>query len=267
MNEKDSEQTNPTHNSESSPSNAVVHQQQENADNKNPQHQPSNKKLHNAISRLWHWAREDWGKTEFTQRVELGLAVIVAAATITYVVVASRQLGAMNKTNRLTQDSLNNAKNQFRQDQRPYIWIANGNNNPAMVTFKNTSQIAVTITYTNFGKSPAVDLQGTWDIETGIDAYQKIKTRKHLSPPSGIVPTGKEDFFTAVTPALTGPEVAADLNIPFGGVVVFARWQYLDLTRHRYETELCLSRNNSGTWRYCSEHSKTKDCSEVTCEP
>jgi hypothetical protein len=73
------------------------------------------------------------------------------------------------------------ARKNFSEDQRPYVWIANNlGERPNMYVEKNLlpARFAVTVHYTNFGKSPAVRLR--WGSEIAIVGKSDI-TRSYCT--------------------------------------------------------------------------------------
>jgi len=161
----------------------------------------------------------------------------------------------------IARQALIDSNESFRIGNAPYVWIAGL---PTYEIHKNpdgTSQVVVDAHFTNFGKSPAIDLQGSRDLEIGIGAMGKIHS-KPLGTGKALLPPTKEDFFSAVTPPFkTLPDLSKDDTI-----VVFARMQYRDMVGHRYETNLCMARLQTGAWEYCKNHNEIKDCAKETCE-
>lgn len=162
-----------------------------------------------------------------------------------------------------TQQQMELSKDSFRRDQQPYVWVTGI---PTAEHFQSPgsdlSQILVSAHYKNFGKSPAIALQRYSLVEIGPNALQRVRSGK-LTEAKSIIPPVEEDFFTSVTPPTkTLPEISRDDEI-----VLFTRFQYLDLLGHRYETDFCMSHLQLGPWHYCETHNEIKDCEKVACEP
>ncbi len=167
---------------------------------------------------------------------------------------------------------LGDARKSFVAGDRPYVWIANDTINNSGLTatvYPNPTgrkQIVATMRYSNFGRSPAIIVRSYHNIILG-QSFGKI-TPLPWNNQRTIVPTGRIDMFSAVSPPITDTDVSNYLKAPEGdGITVYATWQYLDTFGNRYETEICFTRLNSGSWAYCHEHNDIKDCSRLPCEP
>lgn len=167
------------------------------------------------------------------------------------------------KTQSQTQTQIELSKDSFRRDQQPYVWITGI---PTLETYTNPLskefQVLVSAHYKNFGKSPAIAQQRYSLVEIGPNAVNRVHSGK-LGQAKSIIPPVEDLNFTAVTPSMKAlPEMSRDNE-----VVLFTRFQYLDLLGHRYETEFCMSHLQTGAWRYCDTHNEIKDCEKVACEP
>jgi hypothetical protein len=162
-----------------------------------------------------------------------------------------------------TQSQIELSKDSFRRDQQPYVWVTGI---PTSETYTNPVskefQVLVSAHYKNFGKSPAIAQQRYSLVEIGPNALNRVHSGK-LGESKSIIPPVEELNFTAVTPSMKAlPEMSYDNE-----VVLFTRFQYLDLLGHRYETDFCMSHLQTGAWRYCDTHNEIKDCEKVACEP
>jgi hypothetical protein len=173
------------------------------------------------------------------------------------------------RTNNLTEQALNNSKEQFRQDQRPYVWLANptSKDNPTitMEIYKPKNQIAATMFFTNFGKSPAIPIRHYHGMALGNDKMTEGPPKQWVES-KGVLPNGKVDFFSVVSNQLTDEQISQYMSVS-GAIMIYATWQYADYSGHKYETQICFGRLNLGGWAYCKEHNEIKDCAEKTCEP
>jgi hypothetical protein len=167
---------------------------------------------------------------------------------------AAKQLAAAN-------NALTASKDAFRRDQQPYLWTTGI---PAYGVYPDPgtakSQVTLDEHYMNYGKSPAVSVQRSTDVEIGPDALKKIHnipfgTAKSLIPPT------ENDFFTGVTPPTENlPDLSKDFT-----VVIFSRFRYRDTLGNLYETDVCMARLATSAWQYCEKHNEIKDCSELAC--
>jgi hypothetical protein len=166
---------------------------------------------------------------------------------------------------------LKDARAAFRKDQRPYVWVANdAKDEPGIFASpitnpKGTKQIAATMRYTNWGKSPAILIQSYHAMVLGTESVEPKPWNKSRR----ILPTGKVDFFSGVSNELSDQEIASYWNAAEDGkgITIYATWQYSDSSGNKYETDICMTRLNLGSWQYCETHNNIKDCSEDTCEP
>jgi|HubBroStandDraft_6_1064221.scaffolds.fasta_scaffold00441_18 hypothetical protein len=162
---------------------------------------------------------------------------------------------------------LSDTKESFTKDQRPYIWITNGTNERPNVYREAgyPDRIAITVHYTNFGKSPAVKIHSAYQIQTGVGANARFKPMP-LGTSETILPTGKDDFFIATSDPLSADEIIKAFAIG-GGVMIAARWQFLDLSGHLYESDICIANEAAprASWGYCESANKIKDCAVDDC--
>jgi hypothetical protein len=215
---------------------------------------------------------------DWVDYLTIGLETFGLIVLVAYTTFAALQWCEIRNTNRLTQSALDNSKNQFRQDQRPYIWLANETKDSPNMVFQTLDfispskgklhQIAVTMLFTNFGKSPAILIRHYHGIRLG-DENETFTIIPRWVDDSRILPPGKIDTFSAQSDTfLTDTQLSEYTRVPArAGMKVFATWQYADSGGHRYETEICLGRLNLGGWAYCKNHTEIKDCAEKACEP
>jgi len=153
------------------------------------------------------------------------------------------------------------ARKAFVKDQRPYVWIAdNTADHPNIYVEEGLLPVrfAVTVHYTNFGKSPAVRLR--WGSE--ITIVGRSDNIDYLSKVETILPTTKDDFVILASDAFPAnfPNVA-----PLHSVIIRLRWRYADTSGHWYETETCNWNLTRGAWGPCETGNEIRDCSEQTC--
>jgi hypothetical protein len=154
------------------------------------------------------------------------------------------------------------------RELRPYVWLANqvGDKSSVYVTyFAQAQQFAVTFHYTNFGRSPAVNLQTSKSLYYGADALSQIKTLP-LPPNETLLPTGKEDFFSVVSRRVSQEEFSTLMHSD-SYIVVAARLRYSDISGRSYETDLCMQHFAVDSWAWCETNNEIKDCSKRKCEP
>src|ERR1700685_4452804 len=161
-------------------------------------------------------------------------------------------------------DTLQASQNQFREEQRPYIWLTPGvaiSGQSAMTDAslpdlkKLGKPLIVQIGATNGGHSPALTIivpQPFMIFDTTEKAKQAAKTyvAKYaqsrpfdLSPNSGFL-------LVSTRPLEITDEVLADLQFDRKRIYVLARIQYRDIFAPRakdpYETAICMQINPAG---------------------
>lgn len=175
-----------------------------------------------------------------------------------YAYVATRQWKEMMVTSDAASDTahqarraLVQARDQFRQDQRPYVWMTANLGSPMWIT--NTGQVVWDLHYTNYGKSPAL----------GIKAYLYIRVGKRGIQPSlgpalpwgaSPLPIGKDDFFSIVSKTkITQDEFNRLLSWDHpetGFIEISGRFVYGDSYGGNYESGFCLRKLKTGAIEY-----------------
>lgn len=195
-----------------------------------------------------HERRRKW-LTEHA--VELVGVIIVAI----YSGVTAAQWRAVVDSNKITRESLHAAHDNFRQDQRPYIWLTNNLLWPHY--FEPGGFPVWEWHYINYGKSPAYKIRITSNVIHGVGA----RGRPRPLPPvmkSAPMPTGKDDFSTAVPmlgEKITKNEFAGLLTADDGTILVYGRIEYSDNYGGDYVTRFCFYTLTAGAVAYCEEDS------------
>jgi hypothetical protein len=176
-------------------------------------------------------------------------------------------IGNLNWQAQSTQGALNLTRDQFRMDQRPYIWVTGNLGTPDWTAMRGSTNLATdlgqvlwTVHYTNYGRTPARELSTEKLISVGEEAYRH-SFRGEDAPPAahsaGVpMPPTKEDFVTIVSEPLriarrdwlwiTSPEYFG----PNPSIKLIFR--YTDAYGAHYETGVCLNRTNAGSISYCA---------------
>lgn len=167
------------------------------------------------------------------------------------------------RTNNLTQQALANSKDQFRQDERPYVWITNDIGPFALVPHGpgNTSdKLTFPIRFMNYGKSPAIHVQTDMRIAIGQDAWKSIDWKAFSADQGTILPAGKIDFNSAFSAAPITPQFFQRISTP--GIVeyveVLGHIQYWGTDGTPYSSDFCLGRNPALSMYYCTYHNEIK---------
>ena|ERR1700730_9608484 len=174
------------------------------------------------------------------------------------------------------QDGLAQARDSFRQDQRPYVSFAPANalGPPEHVSSGiHAGQLAVVFNFTNYGKSPAIEVRQDSHIVIGKYAWKKVKLYAIPSKHGSIVPTGDQIRNAAYSDETIDETLFKEIlsgDVPF---IVFGHFEYTDMYAGTpaltYSTEFCQisvgSSITNGTVRIgrlengiCAEHTHIK---------
>ena len=167
------------------------------------------------------------------------------------------------------------SKDQFLEDQRPYVWQAPGLG-PSMGQNGNSGFLPATpgqnalkcgTFYQNYGRSPAIIGMVTGDVEIGANATARFKNRGWISNQS-VLPPGKADLLTFPGETMTSQNAPIFEN---EGAACYFRIQYRDETGHLYETDLCFHglHTASTILSYCPPAlhlNRMIDCEKERCE-
>jgi len=203
--------------------------------------------------------------------------VAIAIATIVNVFILGFQWSALKETNRIATGNIKAAnqsaaaatasaeaaieankatRDHFREDRRPYIWLARFGAPELFVHPKRApiGQITWSWYFINYGRSPAYKIKFTHGMNVGSDAAAQPRPFKGFKVAAPL-PPNKEDWTTSVSePAI---HVTADEFSRLGGIdrtiLVYGKFEYEDSYGARYETVFCFSRLALGGIQYCPE--------------
>jgi hypothetical protein len=166
-----------------------------------------------------------------------------------------------------TDEQIGIAKDQFRFDQRPVIWLSNTQDQALLFQIAQArptspKQILVTLHYSNYGKSPAYNMRNSRVMLVEEKSADKIKPARIPVQGGSLVPTGKDDFLTVISRPLKDEELKDIVKDDW--VAVFLRFTYEDSSGNLYESDICLSHLQLGPFREC-DGNDIKDCSKVYC--
>jgi hypothetical protein len=179
--------------------------------------------------------------------------------------------------------SLLNTKQQFQADQRPYLWIAPGNDpvdRLKQVVFRLQSGIRpaeIIIYYSNYGRSPAIVTSVSTDAEIEPNAVQKLH-RVPWQESDAIIPTNVSDAVYIYSTESVNPSNRASIvaknakgtdEFLDDAVAAYARIRYHDLDGHPYETDVCfISQRGLSPLVYCPSKlgfTRMIDCEKERC--
>jgi hypothetical protein len=198
-------------------------------------------------------------------RFKWGKAILEILAFLTLVAYTYET----KRTNDLTQRALDTSKEQFREQQRPYVWLISGNDNVTVKTNGYGKPVTLTMKYQNYGPSPAIITRTTADAEirtTKGFAAGKLHRRDGGSgwnDIKSVLPPGKFDYVNVDTTEVLTKDNEPLVNGDFG-LAALTILQFTDMHSHRYETEVCFIRFQTG-FTYCPQFNRMRDCEKETC--
>jgi hypothetical protein len=197
---------------------------------------------HQAIAKRDRW---DWFK--------LFLEIVALVALVIYTFETRR-------TNNLTKESLDLVRDNFRKDQRPYVWLRNDLLFPAhlQVKVKDGSTTDERATwdwhFTDYGKTPALHVKFISRMNTGENALTASRALSDTESKGAPLPPGKDDFSTAISPTrITKDELNRLIEGFDGSVVVYGRIEYTDAEGTPYESGFCFHTLRTHAVSYCKE--------------
>lgn len=166
------------------------------------------------------------------------------------------------RTNNITETAIIQSRDQFSQDQRPYIWLTkDGTGAPEFLrNLKQPQspigQIIWAYHYTNYGKSPAFITSSSRFIKIGkADFVPSYEVGSHHV--DGLpIPPGADYFNTVVSQPVVSVNYFSSLIDPtnplsLDSITVRISFQYRDSGGRSYSTDICLKRLNGGAIAYC----------------
>jgi hypothetical protein len=208
----------------------------------------------------------------------LTLGAIVVYAVLVYwqyrEMINSREqmqgaIAAANRSAKAAEDATTNSKAQFRQDQRPYVWLLSGH----AYDLPQISQAQGHIGYlqeafhfSNYGKSPAVNVRQDAHIAVGDKECRELKGQIITSKYGTLMPTNDQSPFNfAYSKDTVTQEVLNSISAGDTPACIFGHFEYTDLTtipEITYISEFCamLPINNATFNRptppYCVGHNR-----------
>ena len=169
------------------------------------------------------------------------------------------------KSVQAAQDSIQLAKDQFAQDQRPYVAMSydpklapNFSVVPA-TEIGLAGHIACTFHFKNYGKSPAVRLHTLSYISTTPRAEEDIHWKPINENVGVLLPPTSEVFNTAYSADANDQDAIASLYAKdLSGIkkliIIHILFVYYDQASHRYTSEFCFGHNANGAIYTCPDH-------------
>ncbi len=211
------------------------------------------------------------------RRIERGKLLIEAftlAAVVFYGIVAYCQWNAMliaNANSGLSasaamsasataQAALKDARNDFREDRRPYIWLTNnGIGSPEFVMERNKSgfgQVLWDWHYANYGRSPAYNVSFRQYMKLGAQPFE-ISYGQKQSNSGAPIPPNKEDFATVVSKPIKPEEFEQLMTASANqGISIRLSITYVDESGVPHESSVRLNHLNTGAISYSEAEMK-----------
>jgi hypothetical protein len=144
----------------------------------------------------------------------------------------------------IARDALNTARENFRSEQQPIIWLTNDLGAPTFVPnpkkVDNTGQILWEWHYTNYGKTPALHI--TFHHFMRIENSTEESYGTTAASVGAPLPTGKIDRATVVSrPGISQNDfnrLISSIDNPIG---ISGSVLYFDAYGQKYETTFCLT--------------------------
>jgi hypothetical protein len=213
--------------------------------------------------------KAEYDRTQRRDRVRLFVEWLTFFAVVFYGYMAVRQWREQISARHQTQGAIEaagrsaaaaeaanaNASAQFREQERPYIWLTNnGVLTPEFRQVTSTvGQIIWPFNYTNFGKSPAHDVRTHKFIRIGENGVFKESFKAPVIQPGRGTPCppGKEDYGAGVSEPFLLTEFNRLSKVDHGFTMKTV-FDYTDVSGAKYQTEVCLTHLASGATQYCA---------------
>lgn len=154
---------------------------------------------------------------------------------------STRAANTANRAVDIANTALTQSKNQFVQDERPYVWITDniqlGETSSSDPIAPN--RIAVNYDILNYGKSPALNVQMVANIAVGDKAERQTALKAFNKSGGSIMPPTKGANASAIsdTPPYPNFHTYGDKH----KIVVYGRIRYNDLYGNVYISDWCLA--------------------------
>jgi hypothetical protein len=172
---------------------------------------------------------------------------------------------AVEATQRSADTALKQAKDQFRAEQRPYIWLAvGGMGTPELVTTGNKSgHLSAKFHLSNYGKSPAIDARQDAHIAIGEKECSELRGEAITDPKGSIVQPGDSSQFNfAYSRTIVSKPLLDKITAGTVPICIFGRFEYTDINGPDlvYSSDFCwmpyLTIDSS--MRYCKPRNRIR---------
>ena len=195
--------------------------------------------------KFWEALRDE-GNTRVLQTV-MAFLIFVTTVVIAWIYVG--QLNQMTESNRLTRE-------QFRLDQRPYIWLGSNLGSPVLFhDGKNSSDYVAwgPWHYQNYGKAPADNAVMNQQLLFGNDALKQPRVFTGKEKPIAPLPPGKDDMSSSISSQKVSATEFQHLMDTDNAIVVFGYFSYTDASGKPYRSDFCFAHLRLGPTIYCPD--------------
>ncbi len=172
---------------------------------------------------------------------------------------------------REAQDSLALTRNNFIQDQRPYVLVSKAElekDNVGNVTLRSDTPIMWRVEFLNYGKSPAVNDQYMSKVFFGKDARTEAfaymdkmpKNPDKITPGRSVdsMPPGEHpdrpSYITSISDTVPARDDLVFITSNEFALYLVGRTFYQDMAGHRYYTDYCRFRLLTGAIAGCAKY-------------
>jgi hypothetical protein len=144
----------------------VVNQTQENPCKPKPAEQSPETEVEEQIKRFRQYLRFHWGATEFSKRIEIGIAVIGLLVLIVYTTYTAMMFGVTDKAAEAAKSSADTAAAQLELSERPWVYTDVEIKGPLSFDSKG-AHLQIQLTSRNDGITPAVGVSSRAELYSG----------------------------------------------------------------------------------------------------
>jgi hypothetical protein len=196
--------------------------------------------------------------------------ILAFGAAAYYASIADKQRDIMKATldesrkqTTASQSAINQARDQFRLDQRPYIALTHRSDQPEdsispppLFVDKN-GQVLWTIWIMNYGRSPAYHVRALGYVELR-GKTKSVLTFDGAKEDGAAMPPNKRDFLTPGSRVPISREEFTKLIGTDDAIILHFKVAYTDCCGGTYETGICLKQFATGVSHYCAEENYMK---------
>lgn len=209
---------------------------------------PPHTETGNNGGRFWGWrlSRAEW--ISFAT-----MLVMLLQAAIYY-----WTLQEVSRSANVAQAAVSQTRDQFRQDQRPFVWLTNDLGQPEFVPKPGTptGQVVWDWHFTNYGKTPAYGIRFRQYFKVGNEFRPGFGSTEQPGIGSPLPPT-KVNFSTNVSDPINADEFSRLIDLD-QAIAIRIVMEYTDAYGGKYESGFCLERLRTKAITYCQDGNYVK---------